>query len=957
MKTDMVQRVGTNKERVSLGSYRFDRTTSELVDEAGEMIALRPQSIQVLQVLVDSLGEVVPKDDLITSVWGNVAVTDDSLTQCVADIRRALGDPERKILQTFPKKGYRLVGEVEGGRPSKRPYSGFIQQRMLVIAVLAFIAVIGVVALVFDRQPEPVQITESGIKLTEPSIAVLPFDSVTGDEKWDRLGRAVATDIANELARNDWLYVTAPESTWQITAKPVEAGRDLNVRLVLDGSIQEDAGRVRVSANMTDAASGEILWSDRWTEDADDIFAIQDHIVERIGTSLSTSYTGAIQKAELARALRRPTSSFDAYEHYLIGVELKHTFDPDNFPGAVEHLEKAIQLDPEFARAWAALGLVKGWIGSGAPAAEAERLNRQSIAAAHRAFQLDPDEPEVLYVEAMAHAKEGNFTSARSTLRKAVELAPNNADVLVIAGWIGANCGITGPEPLSWVDRAYDLNPNAPAWYSIAHGSAAVNAGEYQLAIDVLATAPLDYDKYVYSAVAQALLGDLGDARRNARQLKEFDPGFVLEEYEYNREVDRPDRAAFFRGARLAGIPITREDLRLMNAPVIAVMPFETVAAEERWSGLARGFASEIAGELYRYDTIRTLNLSFAPDPEPIDADAILIGSVQSNGETLRVSVTLTDTATNETIWAQKWAGPESVYFEIQDRTVAGIVGALGATWHGVFSDRVVEAAKRHPSSLDAFENFLIGAFSKHENTKEGFAQARSHLTRALELDPQFSKAWATLSYLNVLQAFVTDDPELRQEMYEGAIVASEQAMKTGADDPDALVAGAHYLANEGRYEEAKANIRRAVALAPRNPDLLAVSAIVGTNVAGLGIETLEWANTAMDLNPNPPIFYWHGLGYSAFSAGEYETVISALSGPAQTAMASVYSATAALELGLPKRAEEARQAFFEKAPPDATVDSLLKLGFNADTPATRLLRAGAGEAGIPVSERVVDSR
>lgn len=563
-----------------IGTATFNVERGALTDRTGKDIPLRPQSTEVLRALATRAGAVVEKDTLMAEVWGDVAVTDDSLTQCIADIRRALGDRDHKIVHTTPKKGYRLLAEAASA-PRRRPWA-------VAPGIAAFLAAVLLGVWHFSAKPVDdsllvEKLVAPDVTRSEPSIAVLPFESVEGDERWTRLGRGLAAEIASGLALNDWLYVTVPESLMNVAFGELPAGHMLDVGFVLSGAIQAQGEEIRISAHLTDAATREILWSETWTEPKHDIFTVQDRIVARIGSSLASTYSGVVAQAGLKRAKRKLTSDLNAYEHYLIGFELLHRFDPANQPEAIEHLETALEIDPSFAGALVTLSVLQFIQGDHTEGDAARRWLEASQESAYRAYAIDPNNPNVLWNVARAYALDGQVDIAGKTLRRAVAIAPNNADVLMISAGYSGIAGIFGPEPLAWARRALELNPLAPAWWHSSLGEAALGAGEFDLAIDTMKRAPArDPVSWLVTALVEAHLGNFAEARNAARRFRELAPNLTIEGYVGGTESDRPDHYRTFDAARLLGLPITDADLELANMGPPSTLPANGTSGDER---------------------------------------------------------------------------------------------------------------------------------------------------------------------------------------------------------------------------------------------------------------------------------------------------------------------------------------------------------------------------------------
>lgn len=549
---------------IALGDVLYDPDRRAIFGPDDTPISLRPQSLDVLHTLASNSGKVVSKDDLIKAVWKDVNVTDDSLTQCIADIRRAIGDSNRLILQTVPKQGYRLQAVKTAERSRTAATALTWATAGVACLVVALFAVWQFRTPPQDDSPLFRTLIAPLVARSGPSIAVLPFESVEANERWIRLGRGLAMDIASELSLNDWLYVTVPESLRNVAGGLPPPSPVLDVRFALGGTIQSEGNEIRISAHLTDAATREILWSETWTEPQDNIFAVQDHIVARIGGSLASTYSGAVARAELKRAKRKLTDDLDAYEHYLLAYEQLHRWNPDEIADTIAHLEAAVEIDPNFAGALVTLSVAQFVRAEYAEGDEAKRWVEASQESAYRAYNLDPDNPNVLWNLARAYALDGQLDIAGTTLRHAVELAPNNADVLMISAGYSDLAGIPGTESLEWARRALELNPMAPAWWYSDLGATAYGAADYDLAVQSMKRAPpMNSSRWLITALAQVHLDNLPEAQKAARKFRELAPYLTIEQFAGGSETSRPDQHHMFEAARKLGLPITAEDLRL----------------------------------------------------------------------------------------------------------------------------------------------------------------------------------------------------------------------------------------------------------------------------------------------------------------------------------------------------------------------------------------------------------
>ena len=197
-----------------------------------------------------------------------------------------------------------------------------------------------------------------------PTLAVLPFDNIGDDPKWQRFADGITEDIITDLSHSKDLIVIARNSTGVYKGKPVDVrqiGRDLNVKYVLEGSIQSLGERIRVTAQLIEAASGSHVWSERYDRPVDDLFAVQNDVTQRIAATLA-GYEGAVAEAERSLLRRKPPANLSAFDTYLLGMEAKHKVTKEGLIEAEGLFRKALELDPQLARAYVGLADVQFYL-------------------------------------------------------------------------------------------------------------------------------------------------------------------------------------------------------------------------------------------------------------------------------------------------------------------------------------------------------------------------------------------------------------------------------------------------------------------------------------------------------------------------------------------------------------------------------------------------------------------
>lgn len=317
----------------------------------GTTVRLEPKVMGVLLCLAEHAGETLPKETIFRAVWPDTFVTDDVLTHSISELRRAFEDDarEQRIIQTIPKRGYRLVAPVNAAAP---------------VAVIA--AAAGV---------------------TRDSIVVLPFINMSADPENEFFADGITEEIINALAQIKELHVVARSSAFSFKGKHVDprtVGEHLNVRTVLEGSVRTADNRLRITVQLVNAADGYHLWSERYEREMKDVFEIQDEIARSIAERLKVTLKGAEQEPLVKAA----TKNMEAYQLYLKGRSLLYR------RGAVIRLalqcfEESVELDSGYALAWAGIADVYtllGFYGFMHPETSRPRWEE----AARRAVAADP---------------------------------------------------------------------------------------------------------------------------------------------------------------------------------------------------------------------------------------------------------------------------------------------------------------------------------------------------------------------------------------------------------------------------------------------------------------------------------------------------------------------------------------------------------------------------------------
>ncbi len=395
----------------------------------------------------------------------------------------------------------------------------------------------------------------------KPSIAVLPFQNMSGDPEQEYFADGMVEEIITALSRNKQLFVIARNSSFTFKGRAVDikqVARDLGVRYVLEGSVRKSGSRIRITGQLIDAASGAHLWADRYDGTLEDVFELQDQVASRVVGAIAPSVT----EAETERAKRKPTSSLDAYDYYLRGLAAHWQYTRDGTDQAVGLYEQAVALDPQFALAYAALaaGLnqrkVWGW--STDPAADASR----AIACAKSALRLGRQDPWVLAQSAIVLAAIGyEVELADSLLEEAIRLNPNGMLGWLGGGWAKLYLG-DHRTAIDYFHRALRLSPLAPTIF-FAHGGLAFAhffLGNYEEGLKCAGAASRHHPDYVaaqrITMACHALSGNIEAARRLWEQTALLSPSDRVSKMRKGAPFRRDqDLAKLQEAYRLAGMP------------------------------------------------------------------------------------------------------------------------------------------------------------------------------------------------------------------------------------------------------------------------------------------------------------------------------------------------------------------------------------------------------------------
>ncbi len=368
------------------------------------------------------------------------------------------------------------------------------------------------------------------------SIAVLPFANMSGDAEQEYFADGISEDIITSLSKLPQLFVIARNSSFTFKGKNVhvqEVGRNLGVRYVLEGSVRKSGNRVRITAQLIDAASGGHLWAERFDRDLTDIFAVQDDVTQQIVGALAINLT----EGDRQRLAPEHAGNLEAYDYFLRGRELWHRLTKETNVAARDLLQRAIKLDPNFASAHAFLALthVLDYLNGWSPSPPNSRDQAEELAT--RAVALDDRDPRAHWALSIVELYSRRHDVAISEAQRAIVLNPNFAEGHVSLGE-ALNYSARADEALKYFDRAKVLNPYFPDVLLHFQALASFHLGRYEQAVGLLKERltrnPVTDVSRALLAASYGHLGRFDEARAAWQEVFRVNPNYSLE---YRRKV------------------------------------------------------------------------------------------------------------------------------------------------------------------------------------------------------------------------------------------------------------------------------------------------------------------------------------------------------------------------------------------------------------------------------------
>ena len=523
-----------------------------------------------------NLGDVIDEEDRLYGDGVNISARLEALADaggiCISGT--AFDQVKGKL-----SLGYRFVGEqtVKNIPDPIRVYKVLMDERDAgkligvgnkvpksrwaeIAAIVVFVAIGLVIYQFYVRSPaiEPASVEKMAYPLPDkPSIAVLPFDNMSGDLGQEYFSDGITEEIITALSSVPKLFVIARNSTFTYKGKPVKVNQvaeELGVRYVLEGSIRKAGDKIRITAQLIDALTGHHLWAERYDRNLKDIFAVQDEITKNIITAMQVKLT----RGEQARTAAKGTNNLEAYLKLLQAREKMFQVNKENNALAQRLVEETIALDPDYASAYAFLGatqMIDVLLGSSKSPKDSIK---KAIELSKKALSLDESLASAHSVQGFIYAMTGQHDKGIAEAERAVELDPNSATAhhhLCLT----LRLADRPDEAIPVCKKAIRLEPYAPAAYYYNLGMAYLSARQCEEAIsaceEALRRENNNLIAHVNATAAYSICGRDEEARATAKEVLRISPRFSLEKFLKNISVkNQADREQYVEALRHAGL-------------------------------------------------------------------------------------------------------------------------------------------------------------------------------------------------------------------------------------------------------------------------------------------------------------------------------------------------------------------------------------------------------------------
>jgi TolB-like protein/DNA-binding winged helix-turn-helix (wHTH) protein/Tfp pilus assembly protein PilF len=570
------------REPFGILEWTVDASTGRIFSDHQET-RLEPRIMDVLVYLASRANELVTRQELEDNVWSDVVVSYETLTSTIRKLRLSLNDDARnpRILETIPKKGYRLIAPVELGQDQKKeqrtdpasalnapqvlwhkPFFGGIILLSILLAALTGYWYVNHDSKTLDSNLKTETATSANDKVTpiadKPRIAVLPFRNMSSDPEQEYFSDGLTEDLITDMSKIFGLSVIAQYSSFSFkTQQPdiAEISGRLGVSHIIEGSVRKAGDVIRITVQLVDASSGKHIWAERYDRNLADVFAIQDEVVGHITRALSLRLT----PQEKQRLAFRGTDNLQAYDAYMKGRQQEGFFNQESLLEAQVFFTRAIELDPEYAEPYARLAQIHSLRAQFNWVEDEIKVYQKSLQLAEKAVALNPSLPFAHWglAQTLSRPAFRQYERAIKELELAIAIDPDYADAYASLGLYHAFIG-QAEKTASYVEKAMQINPIPPSWYHHALGVSNYALKDYEAAAKEFAVASNKNPAIVFIrhwyAAALAMAGRIEDAQWQRDELIILGYERPLKEMIEHAVVAYPEyRNRYLEGLRKAG--------------------------------------------------------------------------------------------------------------------------------------------------------------------------------------------------------------------------------------------------------------------------------------------------------------------------------------------------------------------------------------------------------------------
>jgi TolB-like protein/Flp pilus assembly protein TadD len=673
-----------------------------------------------------------------------------------------------------------------------------------------------------------------------PSIAVLPFENMSGDPEQKYFSDGFTESIILNLGSFNEFRVKSKYASFSYTDSSKtfdEITRELDVQYIVEGSIRKFGDKVRITVQLEETDGGNQLWGKRFESELENLFSIEEELVQTIAGTIS----GRIGKELKSASLHKPAKDLKSYDYLLRGIYHLEKYNHKDNLIAQQQFQKCLEHDPDNAEAHAYLGafyvidIYENW------STDREESKHLMLIHAEKALELEPDNARAHAYIAETLMMHHEFDRAEVHADRAIELNPTLPDGYAIKGFVMGSTRRYA-EAIENAEISLKIDPHHPymAWSA---GEVFRGCGQYERAVKTFRSMPhRSPSVYAQTAAALAGLGKIDEARsemnRYLESARSHMPSLPTNErewrsvwydtmpYQYDEDAD-----TLFELLLKAGLcddlPEPTDDI-----PSIAVLPFENMSGDPEQEHFADGITTDIIATLSKFKNMRTVarySILQYRDQKTSIADIaaqqkvryILEGSVRKSGERIRVSAELIDSQNDQACWSERYDRDLDDLFAVQDEITRSIALAMKVQ----FDDGEMALHRsKGATSIRAWELTLTAVDLADTYIRQNVLDAREMVNQAIRLDPEYAYAWITLGWTYWQEAYAGWSDSI-EELIGEAEKANQHAMSLDPNYGEAwILAGMnHQMKHES--EAAIAACLKAVELEPGSSDVHALTA------------------------------------------------------------------------------------------------------------------------------------